>query len=62
MQRRVERLEVDHEAVGHRDQLVPDPAQGVPVRVDVRRQPGELVNLEVDVMAKYVEKLLGGAR
>jgi riboflavin synthase len=23
------------------------------------RQPGELVNLEVDVMAKYVEKLLG---
>jgi riboflavin synthase len=26
------------------------------------RQPGELVNLEVDVMAKYVEKLLGGAR
>jgi riboflavin synthase len=22
------------------------------------RQPGELVNLEVDVMAKYVEKLL----
>ena len=26
------------------------------------RQPGELVNLEVDVMAKYVEKLLGGVR
>jgi riboflavin synthase len=26
------------------------------------RQPGDLVNLEVDVMAKYVEKLLGGAR
>jgi riboflavin synthase len=26
------------------------------------RQPGEVVNLEVDVMAKYVEKLLGGAR
>ncbi len=26
------------------------------------RQPGELVNLEVDVMAKYVEKLLGGAQ
>ena len=27
-----------------------------------RRQPGEAVNLEVDVIAKYVEKLLGGAR
>jgi riboflavin synthase len=26
------------------------------------RQPGELVNLEVDVIAKYVEKLIGGAR
>ena len=26
------------------------------------RQPGELVNLEVDVMAKSVEKLLGGAQ
>jgi riboflavin synthase len=26
------------------------------------RQPGETVNLEVDVIAKYVEKLLGGAR
>ena len=26
------------------------------------RQPGDLVNLEVDVMAKYVEKLLGGVR
>jgi riboflavin synthase len=26
------------------------------------RQPGELVNLEVDVMAKYVEKLLGSAQ
>jgi len=26
------------------------------------RQPGELVNLEVDVMAKYVEKLIGGAQ
>jgi riboflavin synthase len=26
------------------------------------RQPGDLVNLEVDVMAKYVEKLMGGAR
>jgi riboflavin synthase len=26
------------------------------------RQPGELVNLEVDVMAKYVEQLLGGTR
>jgi riboflavin synthase len=25
------------------------------------RQPGETVNLEVDVIAKYVEKLLGGA-
>ena len=25
------------------------------------RQPGEMVNLEVDVIAKYVEKLLGGA-
>jgi riboflavin synthase len=24
------------------------------------RQPGEMVNLEVDVIAKYVEKLLGG--
>jgi riboflavin synthase len=26
------------------------------------RQPGEAVNLEVDVIAKYVEKLAGGAR
>jgi riboflavin synthase len=26
------------------------------------KQPGELVNLEVDVIAKYVEKLTGGAR
>jgi riboflavin synthase len=26
------------------------------------KQPGELVNLEVDVIAKYVEKLIGGAR
>jgi riboflavin synthase len=26
------------------------------------RSPGEAVNLEVDVIAKYVEKLLGGAR
>jgi riboflavin synthase len=26
------------------------------------RQPGETVNLEVDVIAKYVEKLLGGAQ
>jgi riboflavin synthase len=25
-----------------------------------RKHPGELVNLEVDVLAKYVEKLLGG--
>lgn len=27
-----------------------------------QRQPGEEVNLEVDVIAKYVEKLLGGAQ
>ena len=27
-----------------------------------RKQPGETVNLEVDVVAKYVEKLLGGRR
>jgi riboflavin synthase len=27
-----------------------------------RRQPGDEVNLEVDVIAKYVEKLTGGAR
>ncbi|HEY2443128.1 MAG TPA: riboflavin synthase [Streptosporangiaceae bacterium] len=26
-----------------------------------RKQPGETVNLEVDVIAKYVEKLLGGS-
>lgn len=26
------------------------------------KQPGELVNLEADVIAKYVEKLIGGAR
>jgi riboflavin synthase len=26
------------------------------------KQPGDLVNLEVDVIAKYVEKLIGGAR
>jgi riboflavin synthase len=26
------------------------------------REPGEAVNLEVDVIAKYVEKLLGGAK
>ena len=26
------------------------------------KQPGELVNLEVDVIAKYVEKLIGGVR
>jgi riboflavin synthase len=26
------------------------------------KQPGETVNLEVDVIAKYVEKLLGGAQ
>jgi riboflavin synthase len=26
------------------------------------KQPGEAVNLEVDVIAKYVEKMLGGAR
>jgi riboflavin synthase len=26
------------------------------------KQPGDTVNLEVDVIAKYVEKLLGGAR
>jgi riboflavin synthase len=25
-----------------------------------RRHPGDRVNLEVDVMAKYAEKLLGG--
>ena len=27
-----------------------------------RKQPGDPVNLEVDVIAKYVEKLLGAAR
>jgi riboflavin synthase len=27
-----------------------------------RRRPGERVNLEVDVLAKYTERLLGGAR
>jgi riboflavin synthase len=27
-----------------------------------RKRPGELVNLEVDVLAKYVERLLGGRR
>ncbi|WP_300609560.1 riboflavin synthase [Trebonia sp.] len=27
-----------------------------------RKKPGETVNLEVDVIAKYVEKLIGGAR
>jgi riboflavin synthase len=26
-----------------------------------RKQPGDAVNLEVDVIAKYVEKLLGGS-
>ena len=26
------------------------------------KQPGEMVNLEIDVIAKYVEKLLGGAQ
>jgi riboflavin synthase len=26
------------------------------------KRPGDLVNLEVDVIAKYVEKLIGGAR
>jgi riboflavin synthase len=26
------------------------------------KQPGELVNLEVDVIAKYLEKLIGGAK
>jgi riboflavin synthase len=26
------------------------------------KQPGEVVNLEVDVIAKYVEKLIGGAK
>ena len=26
------------------------------------KQPGELVNLEVDVIAKYVEKLIGGGK
>jgi riboflavin synthase len=26
------------------------------------KQPGDTVNLEVDVIAKYVEKLMGGAR
>jgi riboflavin synthase len=26
-----------------------------------RKQPGDTVNLEVDVIAKYVEKLLGGS-
>jgi len=26
------------------------------------KQPGETVNLEVDVIAKYVQKLLGGAQ
>jgi riboflavin synthase len=26
------------------------------------KQPGDEVNLEVDVVAKYVEKLLGGTR
>jgi riboflavin synthase len=27
-----------------------------------RKQPGDIVNLEVDVLAKYVEKLTGAAR
>jgi riboflavin synthase len=27
-----------------------------------RKQPGDVVNLEVDVVAKYVERLLGGIR
>jgi riboflavin synthase len=27
-----------------------------------RKQPGDEVNLEVDVIAKYVEKLIGGTR
>jgi riboflavin synthase len=27
-----------------------------------RKQPGDPVNLEVDVIAKYVEKLIGGQR
>jgi riboflavin synthase len=27
-----------------------------------RKQPGDTVNLEVDVIAKYVERLLGAER
>ena len=36
----------------------------IPVTLELttlgRKRPGEMVNLEVDVLAKYVEKLLGG--
>ena len=36
----------------------------IPVTLELttlgRKRPGETVNLEVDVLAKYVEKLLGG--
>jgi riboflavin synthase len=38
----------------------------IPVTLELttlgRKQPGETVNLEVDIVAKYVEQLLGGAR
>jgi riboflavin synthase len=39
--------------------LIPETLKATTLGV---RQPGDLVNLEVDVMAKYVEKLMGGAR
>ena len=38
----------------------------IPVTLELttlgRKRPGEMVNLEVDIVAKYVEKLLGGAQ
>jgi riboflavin synthase alpha subunit len=37
-------------------------SQGLNRTTPGTKQPGELVNLEVDVIAKYVEKLIGGAR
>ena len=38
----------------------------IPVTLELttlgRKQPGQAVNLEVDVVAKYVEKLLDGSQ
>ena len=40
----------------------PDPGDAASAPISGMREPGDTVNLEVDVLAKYVEKLMGQGR